>query len=216
MQVIIDEVDRLNTVVSQFLDYARPFRGTFSALSANDCVKRTAQLMRHSLGEAVTVELDLDEQLPDVSGDAEQLQQVLINLLLNATEAMEHAGTVEVSTRSASDRYDAALLGLREENSFVEIRVRDYGPGVPKAVRDNLFIPFYTTKDRGTGLGLALCQRIVQHHGGAIEVHSVLGRGATFVVRLPAILRRSRPPELLAEGESKALAMPLDGAGRPT
>lgn len=203
MQVIVDEVNRLNSVVTQFLDYARPFRGTFSVLGANDCVKRCVQLMRHSLGDALEVELDLDPDLPDVNGDAEQLQQVLINLMLNAAEAMKHQGKIEVSTRTSEDRRDAAFLGLRGEGTFVEIRVRDYGPGIPAAIRENLFIPFFTTKDRGTGLGLALCQRIVQHHGGAIEVHSVEGRGATFVVRLPAIVRRPRPAELTEGGEER-------------
>lgn len=195
LEIIVDEVNRLNTVVSSFLDYARPFRGTFSAINPNECVKRSVHLMQRGLGEEITVELDLAENLPDMNGDAEQFQQVLINLILNASEAMERKGTIEVSTRAADDRHDSALLGLRGEVSFVEIRVRDYGPGIPREIRDNLFIPFFTTKQRGTGLGLPLCQRIVQHHGGSVEVHSVEGRGATFVVRLPAISRRSLPPK---------------------
>lgn len=203
-EIILDEVDRLNTVVSQFLDYARPFRGTFAPLSPNDCVRRTVQLMGRDLGDDVEVELDLDPDIPDVNGDAEQMQQVLINLVLNAAEAMDRKGKIEISTRAAQQRHEAALLGQGGEARFVEIRVRDYGPGIAKAVRDNLFIPFFTTKDRGTGLGLALCQRIVQHHGGAVEVQSVEGRGATFVVRLPGIVRRARPRELEASVSTRS------------
>lgn len=196
-EIIVDEVDRLNTVVTQFLDYARPFRGTFSALSANECVKKTVALMARDLGE-MEVELDLDPELPEVSGDAEQIQQVLINLILNAAEAMDRKGRIEVSTRT-TDRHETSFLGRGANGRTVEIRVRDYGPGIPKAVREHLFIPFFTTKERGTGLGLALCQRIVQHHGGSIEVNSAEGRGATFVVRLPGIPHKANAKADAAE-----------------
>lgn len=188
-EIILAEVDRLNTVVSQFLDYSRPFRSTFSPLAPNDAVRRTVQLMARDLGDDVEVELDLEEEIPDIHGDAEQLQQVLINLILNAAEAMSRRGKIEVSTRISIPR-EHRLLGNRDENRSIEIRVRDYGPGIPQTVRKNLFIPFFTTKERGTGLGLALCQRIVQHHGGSIEVQSVEGKGASFVIRLPVFLHR--------------------------
>jgi len=194
MQIIIDEVDRLNSVVSEFLDYARPFRGTFVAVQVNDAVRRTVQLMEHDLGKGVVIHLDLAPGLPEVNGDAERLQQVLINLVLNAADAMERQGQIFVSTTAASDAPDAALLGLKEQAQFVEVRVRDTGPGIPRQVLEQIFIPFFTTKVRGTGLGLALTQRIVQHHGGTIEVRSVEGRGCTFILRLPAFsLRRATP-----------------------
>ena len=191
-EIIVAEVNRLNTVVSQFLDYARPFRGTFSTLSANDCVRRTVQLLARDLGRDVEVEVDLRDPLPDINGDAEQLQQVLINLVLNAAEAMERKGKIEISTRQVETR--SSLFGLRDADEAIEIRVRDYGPGIPEEVRENLFIPFFTTKTRGTGLGLPLCQRIVQHHSGALEVHSVAGQGAMFSIRIP-VLKRSLPKE---------------------
>jgi signal transduction histidine kinase len=190
MQIIIDEVNRLNTVVVEFLDYARPFRGTFVALSANDAVKRTVQLMQHDLrkeGSEVELTLDLQEDLPDVSGDAERLQQVLINLVLNAADAMKRKGKITVSTKKSADMTDAALWTLKEPKQFVEVRVKDEGPGIAPQLLEQIFIPFFTTKARGTGLGLALCQRIVQHHGGSMEVRSVEGHGATFVIRLPAV-----------------------------
>jgi len=194
MEIIVDEVNRLNGVVSEFLDYARPFRGTFVALSVNDAVRRTAQLMQHDLA-AMDIVVDLDTELPDINGDAERLQQVLINLVLNAADAMGRTGRVHLSTRSVEGFKDAALLGLKGSTRFVEIVVRDEGPGIPQAVLHQIFIPFFTTKDRGTGLGLALCQRIVQHHGGQIEVRSVeqpaADHGATFIIRLPALPRRT-------------------------
>lgn len=196
MEVIVDEVNRLNGVVTEFLDYARPFRGTFVALSVNDAVRRTAQLMQHDLATMDLV-VDLDDDLPDISGDAERLQQVLINLVLNAADAMGRQGRVHLSTRVVESFKDAALLGLKAPSRSVEIAVRDEGPGISPAVLNQIFIPFFTTKDRGTGLGLALCQRIVQHHGGQLEVRSVetpaRDHGATFIIRLPAVPRRAAP-----------------------
>jgi signal transduction histidine kinase len=196
MEIIVDEVNRLNGVVTEFLDYARPFRGTFVALSVNDAVRRTAQLMQHDLATMDLV-VDLDADLPDISGDAERLQQVLINLVLNAADAMGRTGRVHLSTRVVESFKDAALLGLKAPSRSVEIVVRDEGPGISQAVLNQIFIPFFTTKDRGTGLGLALCQRIVQHHGGQLEVRSVEApsrdHGATFIIRLPAVPRRIAP-----------------------
>jgi len=195
MEIIIDEVNRLNGVVSEFLDYARPFRGTFVGLSVNDAVKRTAQLMQHDLAE-MQIGVELADDLPDVSGDSERLQQVLINLVLNAAEATDRKGRVQLTTRVVESFKDAALLGLKAPTRSVEIVVKDDGPGVAAAVQQQIFIPFFTTKERGTGLGLALCQRIVQHHGGQIEVRSVEApardHGATFIVRLPALPRRDK------------------------
>ncbi len=195
MEIIIDEVNRLNGVVTEFLDYARPFRGTFAALSVNDAVKRTAQLMQHDLAD-MQLTLDLDEAAPDVSGDAERLQQVLINLVLNAADAMGRKGRVSLSTRVVDSFKDAALIGLKGPLRSVEVRVKDEGPGMSAATLNQIFIPFFTTKERGTGLGLALCQRIVQHHGGQIEVRSIEApsrdHGATFIIRLPASARRDK------------------------
>ena len=191
MQVIIDEVNRLNVVVTEFLDYARPFRGTFVPMNLNDGVRRTAQLMQHDLA-SVEMVVELQGDLPDVSGDAERLQQVLINLILNAADAMGRKGRLTLTTRTSADLSDAALWSLKGPKVFVEVWVKDEGPGIPGRILEQIFIPFFTTKVRGTGLGLALCQRIVQHHGGNIEVRSVEGHGSTFVVRLPALPQKRK------------------------
>ena len=202
MEIIVDEVNRLNGVVTEFLDYARPFRGTFVTLNVNDAVRRTAQLMQHDLADMQLV-LDLDDTAPDVTGDAERLQQVLINLVLNAAEAMGRKGQVSLSTRVVDSFKDAEMLGIKGPMRAVEIRVKDEGPGMSPSTLNQIFIPFFTTKERGTGLGLALCQRIVQHHGGQIEVRSIeaptLDHGATFIIRLPASLLREKFERSLRE-----------------
>jgi two-component system sensor histidine kinase HydH len=177
LQVIVEEANRLNSVVSQFLDYARPFRAQLAAADLNEVVRKTAKLCEARAkdgGPSAPIVLDLDAELPHTEVDAEQLKQVILNLVLNGMEATgERATPVEVSTRWIRDR------------DRVEITVRDRGPGIPKETLDHLFIPFFTTKPKGTGLGLAVCQRIVTNHGGDIRVESQLGAGTQFTVRLP-------------------------------
>lgn len=177
--IIVEEVDRLNRVVSSFLDYARPSSGDPVPTDVNAVVRRTLQLLGAEL-DGVDPRLELAEDLPAVRVDAERLRQVLINLCQNATQAMEGQGTLTVRT---SERTRAELAG---ERRWVELWVSDTGPGIPQKVLANLFVPFVTTKNRGTGLGLAISQRIVNAAGGHIEVRSHKSVGSTFVVRLPA------------------------------
>ena len=176
--IILEEVERLDRVVGSVLDYARPSKGNPGVIDANAVVRRTLQVLRPE-GESTRVELELAENVPAVRADAEQLRQVLMNLVLNAQDC--GASKIEVST-ALRDR-----LGLSEAK-WVAIAVKDNGPGIAPEVRSNLFVPFFTTKDRGTGLGLAISQRMVEEMGGRIEVSSQPGQGATFTVVLPAQL----------------------------
>jgi two-component system, NtrC family, sensor histidine kinase HydH len=181
LQVIIEEVDRLNGVVTQFLDYARPLKGNFAPTDLGEVVRRTVRLLEQKdIPKEVTVVLDVDGPLPPVQADPEQLRQVLINLTLNAVQAMAGRGRLCLSTGIVGR--DGAPSATPES---VFVAVRDDGPGIPDAARPNLFIPFFTTKEGGTGLGLPICQRIVENHGGTIEVKSRPGEGTEFVVRLP-------------------------------
>ncbi len=202
VQVIIEEVDRLDGVVRQFLDYARPYRGRLQPMDVAPVVERLAMLLRaEERDPPVRVQVDLAADLPPVLGDGDQLLQVCLNLARNACEAMaETGGELKLSTALVSERAADRPDGVRRR---VEIRVRDTGPGIPDDVRRNLFVPFFTTKKGGTGLGLAISQRIVQNHGGDITVHSRPGRGATMTVRLPLAAdvsltgehrRRTEPP----------------------
>src|SRR6185503_855238 len=132
------------------------------------------------------IDLHLDPSLPRVAIDPEQLRQVLMNLLRNAAQAMKGRGKITVSSRIRFGR------GTRsgapgEGETFVEINVADNGPGISQKVLENLFMPFFTTKEKGTGLGLAISQRIVQGAGGRIDVRSYEGKGSSFSVVLPAV-----------------------------
>jgi signal transduction histidine kinase len=199
IDIIVEEVDRLDRVVSSFLDYARPASSNPTPIDVNVAVGRTAQLLLPECEAAgVGCSVDLDERISPVRIDAERLRQVLINLVQNAVQAMDGSGRVGIETR--------ALPANRTHGASVEIRVSDTGPGVPQRVLRHLFVPFVTTKDRGVGLGLAVCQRLVAAAGGTIEVKSPAGAGTTFIVRLPAANDATRPPS-----PSEAAAQGLDG-----
>lgn len=188
LQIIQEEVNRLDSVVSQFLTYARPLKGKRDMVDVNHVLERTLTLI-NSEPHATRVELVTAPGLPSIRSDPELIRQVTLNLSRNAIEAMAGAGKLTISTaiawRGAGGERGTRASGTIEPGSYVRIRFEDEGPGIPPEVMERLFIPFYTTKQTGTGLGLAICQRIVESLGGTIEVSSRLGRGATFTVFLP-------------------------------
>lgn len=183
VSIILEEVDRLDRVVDSVLSYARPAGGHAAVMDVGEVVVRTARVLEpESPGCRLVV--TRDKKLAKVEGDAEQLRQVLINLIRNAVQAMEGKGEVLIHV--------APLAAARARRSHVpskrwlEISVRDAGPGIAPEARQNLFVPFFTTKQRGSGLGLAISQRIVEEMSGRIEVTSQPGLGTTFSVLLPA------------------------------
>jgi signal transduction histidine kinase len=182
LEIIVEEANRLNNVVTRFLDYARserPGREGAGKVDLNQVVRKTEQLLRQELTKNVELRVRIDEQLPQIAGDPESLMQVFLNLGQNAMQAMPDGGTLEILTT----RRRRSRLGYGQ---FAEVRFRDTGIGIPRDKLKKLFIPFYTTKQKGTGLGLAISHRIVNQHGGTIEVRSTLGQGSTFSVFLPA------------------------------
>jgi two-component system sensor histidine kinase HydH len=182
LDIIVDEVDRLNRVVSSFLDYARPAHTDPEPIHVNSAVQLTLQFLRPECDSAeVGLHLTMDPDLPKVRIDIEHLRQVLINLVQNAMQAMSSGGDIYVETRT-QDRFRIGGGARR----WVQINVRDTGPGIAPGLLANLFVPFVTTKQQGTGLGLAISQRIVSEAGGRIQVRSREGVGTTFVVLLPA------------------------------
>jgi two-component system sensor histidine kinase HydH len=192
LRIIVEEVNRLNGVVTEFLDYARPLKSSLAPADVNDILSRTLRLLEsQGLPAGVSVALRLDDQLPPALGDAEQLKQVFINLALNALQAMPNGGALNITTSvlTASSGWRFAAVGPSgrpSEAGTVEIRFRDTGEGISEEALERIFIPFYTTKEKGTGLGLAICQRIVKAHNGTLTVESRAGEGTEFVVRLPA------------------------------
>lgn len=189
MDIIVEEVDRLNRVVSSFLDYARPQPGIADASDVNTVVSRTVQLLGATLDTArVECRLDLSEGVPPVRIDAEHLRQVLLNLLQNAVQAMEATGGILRVSTVARTTPRGGLNELQRGHRAgptVEIRISDTGPGIPPRVLEHLFVPFVTSKEGGTGLGLAISERIIAAAGGRIDVRSSAATGTTFVIALP-------------------------------
>ena len=183
--IILEEVERLDRVVCSVLDYARPAQGEAGLIDVNAVVDQTLRLLASDREGGCDYATVFGDALPSVRANAEQLRQVLLNLIRNAGQAMGGRGTITITTRTR--RADAA-------EPSVEIAVSDRGPGISPEVRANLFVPFFTTRARGTGLGLAISERIVQEMGGRIEVLTAVGAGSTFSVQLPPAVEASPAP----------------------
>ena len=177
LNVIIEEVNRLNAVVSQFLEYARPGSGKARSQDINAIIlKAIAIISANRLSDKISISQELQEGLPAVKVDQQQIIQVIINIALNAIEAMHEGGSL--TFRTSKIETSAGLA--------VGITIRDTGTGISPDDMKNIFKPFYTTKERGVGLGLAICQRIIREHGGSIRVKSLPGQGSVFFIRLNA------------------------------
>jgi two-component system, NtrC family, sensor kinase len=178
LQTIEKEGLRCKEILSNFLRFARGDSDVaMQPLDMNQVVRDAARVFAHTLGmHKVKTQLKLAEKGLTIMGNANQIQQVLLNLAINAQQAMPGGGNVNVSTELASDGH-------------VLCTVADDGPGIPEEIRDKVFDPFVTTKPvgQGTGLGLAICHRIVHDHHGTITVGSQSGKGAIFVIRLPVV-----------------------------
>jgi signal transduction histidine kinase len=212
ISIILEEVDRLDRVVGSVLDLSRSHEGAVVPTDVNAIIRRTLQILSAEPGsDEIKPELALEPTLPRVAIDPEQLRQVLMNLLRNASQAMKGRGKVVVSTRVRFGR--GTRSGPGSDEPYVEVTVADNGPGISQKVLENLFMPFFTTKDKGTGLGLAISQRIVQNAGGRIEVRSYEGKGSTFAVILPAAMDALGTPTPSSVG--KVVGEPPDGATPP-
>jgi len=180
LDIIVEEGNRLNEVVTQFLDYARPYNIRPATISPTKLVHRAVELVR---AEGLPPTVQIEEHFadtPDVEVDPDKIHQVVLNLLQNALHAVGENGLVEVKIQ------EGTLENLPKRGApALIISVKDNGPGIASEDQDNLFIPFFTTKEHGTGLGLAICRRLLEAHKGEISVRSRSGKGSTFTVRLP-------------------------------
>ncbi len=166
------EISRINHIVTDLLQTARPHPPNKRISDLNTTVEHAVMLGRqHSQSRPIEIRLTKDAALPEVEHDSDQIHQVLLNLLLNALQAIGATGTISVT--------------LKSRGPFAVVEVADTGPGIAPQHLPNIFRPFYTTKGEGTGLGLSLARRIVEDHQGKIEVTSVVGQGTTFSVLLP-------------------------------
>jgi signal transduction histidine kinase len=178
LTIISEEVSRLERVIENLLVLAKPGHPNARPDDLNEVVEKTLLLVgEHAEGAHIEVHTSLDSDMLPLEFDRNQLRQVLLNLLQNAIHAMPDGGSLRVTTQ--------------KKKAFVQIVVQDSGLGIPDEHMNKLFIPFFTTKPNGAGLGLSIAHKILENHNGFIEVTSEVGGGTTFVVNLP----RERPSE---------------------
>ena len=174
---IEDHVERARKVVHNMLGYARKMEPHLEDVDVNSTLTQTIDLLRnHALNNNIEITTELSDDLPIIASDQSQLQQVFLNLMTNAIDAIGSEGLIEVTSR--------------EVDSFINVDITDNGPGIPEDKQKKVFDPFFTTKEtgKGTGLGLWVSYDIVAKMGGSISVKSEVGKGTTFTVALPAVI----------------------------
>jgi Signal transduction histidine kinase len=173
MAVISSEVDRLNNIIDRFLAFARPNELKLEKCDINDIVKEVIILIkRDNTFDNIKLNINFGE-IPLINADFEQMKQVVLNIAINGVQSMPQGGELTIST------FNNKIL------SMVEIEISDTGQGISHENVKKIFEPYFTTKDKGIGLGLAICSRIVENHRGIIEVESIPENGSKFIIKLP-------------------------------
>jgi signal transduction histidine kinase/ActR/RegA family two-component response regulator len=199
VQMMYDEATRIGRITSNLLAFARAGSKERTLVELNEIVRRTFALRSYHLTTLnITVNLELDEANPKAWANGSEVQQLLLNLLINAEQALT----------TVQGRRVITIRTIAAGDDGVELQIADTGPGIPMEIQEKIFDPFFTTKPEGmgTGLGLSICYGIAHDHGGRISVHSVPGHGATFTVTLPRDARtrqRSTPPPMQIPEEAR-------------
>ena len=178
--IIVEETSRLDAIVREFLDFARPREAKMATRSLNAVIERVLRFMEPEFKQKSVVVRTLLGDLPDIFMDSEHIYQVVFNIVFNATQAMPYGGDIMVQTR-----IDHAL-------ATAVLEITDTGIGIPSEKIEQIFNPFYTDKNRGTGLGLTIAKNIVEQHQGAIVVTSRPDEGSTFSVTLPVKVEEAK------------------------
>ena len=180
LAVIETEIEQVNKIIKQFLDFARPRPPSLEPIDVRKVLEETLALIVYEMeAQEVSLEREYAPGLPPVPMDREQMKQVFLNLLLNAIQAMEQGGKLKVATALKHP------VPGTNRGSFAKISFQDTGKGIPEDVKGKVFEPFYSTKEGGIGLGLSIAQRIVEEHGGEIGLESSPGKGTVFYLTIP-------------------------------
>lgn len=185
LAVVSEEIRQIDHIVQSFLEFSRPPRLRIARFSPSQVVDGAVELLRERFeAYGISFSVERAEPLPEIYGDPERIKEVLVNLMVNAAEAIgARGGKITVRERLENSTFGEALVVLE---------VEDNGPGIPHEVQEKVLQPFFSTKEEGTGLGLSISARIVEEHGGWMEFRSEQGEGALFIVNLP---RRDEPWE---------------------
>ncbi len=216
MEQIIGAGERARDLVHQLLAFSRKQALEFVPLNLNDLLERFLRLLKRTIRENILIELELCPHLPTIEGDMGHLEQVIMNLAVNAQDAMPAGGVLVLRTelKVYEDEGDARLFGLTP-GIYVELEVRDTGEGMDRDLQDHIFEPFFTTraKDKGTGLGLATVYGIVKQHGGHIRVESEPGQGTSFFIHFPVNEHGEKASAMKKTALAGSVSSSRDGKG---
>jgi signal transduction histidine kinase len=172
MGIIVDQCERAKDIIDRLLKFAKPGRAVFKKTSINDCIETVAGFVEHQYSLSnVKIVKDYEKGLPEVKIDEKQIQEVLLNLFGNSFDAMPYGGAITVKTL--------------QEAGNIRIDVKDTGSGISETNLKRVLEPFFTTKEKGTGLGLPVCYGVIKAHGGELEFESKPGQGTTVTIFLP-------------------------------
>jgi PAS domain S-box-containing protein len=184
---IVKQVDRLNDILKGFFTYARPAKPRIVRASLMNIIQEVKPLVKNRLEDKkIVFTTNYEKDLPCILADPNQIQQVFLNLILNATDALSFAGRIEVSARTLREAeknaYSLIYPKLKDGGNYVIVHFKDNGCGMPRSVSEKIFEPFFTTKVTGSGLGLSIVYRILRENNAAIFVDSTEGVGTTFIL----------------------------------
>ena len=211
LQKLFQTVDRGANLTRQLLIYGRKTEEKVAPVDINTAVVRVCEMLERVLPKMYRLDLRLESHLGKVRADANQLEQVVMNLVMNARDAMPEGGTITIETSPADvDSVHAQKLGMLRTGSAVRLSIMDTGPGIPQEIQDRIYEPFFTTKtpEKGTGLGLAIVYSVIKRFGGGIVCDSEPGKGTRFHIYLPVT---TTEPTALAPEEEEVVPVDLSG-----
>jgi two-component system sensor histidine kinase AtoS len=176
---VVSEIKRIELLLKGLLSFTRPPKPQFTTVNVNALLDTSLIFSLKNTSHSpdtsgpITIVKKFDEHLPETMADPMQLQQIFMNILINAADAMREGGTLTVQT------------GFEVSEDAIEILISDTGRGMDREQMENIFLPFFTTKPKGSGLGLPITKRLIEQHGGSLRVESVVGKGSTFTITLP-------------------------------
>ncbi len=185
--IILDASRRGAGLVKQLLTFARKSETVFQSVQVNNIIDEIKKFIKETFPKTIQINSNLEENIPVIIADSTQIHQVLLNLCINARDAMQKGGTLTISTKRMKSEEIKIKKPVNEAREYIEIKFEDSGSGIDEEIREKIFEPFFTTKEtgKGTGLGLAIVYGIINNHGGFIDVESEKEIGTTFYIYLP-------------------------------
>jgi len=174
--LIESQADRIRKLVERILKFARKSTPVLEPINVNEALEQVLPLIQYNKLPAAKIEVrkEFEKNMAQIKGDLHQLQEVFLNILINAHQSMPGGGVIKIVTSNF-------------ENLYAQIQIIDSGVGIPPHSLKDIFMPFFSTKNEGTGLGLSICYNIIKSHNGTIEVESQVNKGSTFTIKLPFI-----------------------------